>query len=291
MEPGRTSPNSASDTNEVMLRQTPPMSGALPIVAADPTSDLPSMPRPRVRERQKSQNSLLMELLSRRMSRQTLLQHNQFRTQQPPLTPQSPSPLVDNATFDNSLCASNDMAMEIDIDETLGSDSALPTLPCMQKTRPSRRYLPLPYIAPAVPETKIDPDIAARVLTRMQANTQPEPVSTSPSTGSPSVQRIEIDPTELADDDIEADEGYDEGSEEFPWLGEKPSSGLTGALRNQGILSFTTSAEAALRCPKLVRNVPRMRKRTHKKKEHRLRTSRDSARELSQSRAPTADAS
>ncbi|KAL7914883.1 hypothetical protein GGI35DRAFT_435516 [Trichoderma velutinum] len=284
MEPERTSPNSASNTNEVMLPQTPAMPGALPIVAADPASDLPSMPRPRVRERQQSQNSLLMELLSRRMSRQTLLQQNQSRTHQPPLVPQSQPLLVDNATLDS-------MVMDIDHDETLGSEESLPALPCTQKIRPSRRYSALPYIAPVAPETKIDPDVAARVLARMQANTQPESVSPSSSTGSSSVQAIEIDPSEHADDDIEADEGYSEGPEEFPWLGEKPSSGLTGALRNQGVLSFTTSAEAALRCPKLVRNVPRMRKRTHKKKEHRLRTSRDTTRELSQSRAPAADAS
>lgn len=236
------------------------------------------MPRPRVRERQKSQNSLLMELLSRRMSRQTLLQQNQSRTQQPPLVPQSQPLLVDNA-------------MDVDHDETFGDDSSLPALPCTQKIRPSRRYSALPYIAPVAPETKIDPDVAARVLARMQANTQADSISPPSSTGSSSVQAIEIDPTELAEDDIEADEGYDEGPEEFPWLGEKPSSGLTGALRNQGVLSFTTSAEAAMRCPKLVRNVPRMRKRTHKKKEHRLRTSRDTTRELSQSRAPAADAS
>ncbi|KAK4076177.1 hypothetical protein Trihar35433_2737 [Trichoderma harzianum] len=278
MEPERTSPSSASNTNEVILPQTPAMSGAFPIVATDPASDLPSMPRPRVRERQKSQNSLLMELLSRRMSRQTLLQQNQSRTQQPPLVPQSQPLLVDNA-------------MDVDHDETFGDDSSLPALPCTQKIRPSRRYSALPYIAPVAPETKIDPDVAARVLARMQANTQADSISPPSSTGSSSVQAIEIDPTELAEDDIEADEGYDEGPEEFPWLGEKPSSGLTGALRNQGVLSFTTSAEAAMRCPKLVRNVPRMRKRTHKKKEHRLRTSRDTTRELSQSRAPAADAS
>ncbi|PTB57689.1 hypothetical protein M431DRAFT_348164 [Trichoderma harzianum CBS 226.95] len=278
MEPERTSPSGASNTNEVILPQTPAMSGALPIVATDPASDLPSMPRPRVWERQKSQNSLLMELLSRRMSRQTLLQQNQSRTQQPPLVPQSQPLLVDNA-------------MDVDHDETLGDDSSLPALPCTQKIRPSRRYSALPYIAPVAPETKIDPDVAARVLARMQANTQADSISPPSSTGSSSVQAIEIDPTELAEDDIEADEGYDEGPEEFPWLGEKPSSGLTGALRNQGVLSFTTSAEAAMRCPKLVRNVPRMRKRTHKKKEHRLRMSRDTTRELSQSRAPAADAS
>ncbi|KAL6798880.1 hypothetical protein GGI42DRAFT_61696 [Trichoderma sp. SZMC 28013] len=277
MEPERTSPNSASNTNEVMPPQTPAMSGALPIATADPASDLASMPRPRVRERQKSQNSLLMELLSRRMSRQTLLQQNQSRTHQPPLVPQSQPLLADD--------------MDLDHDETLGSESSLPALPCTQKIRPSRRYSALPYIAPVAPETKIDPDVAARVLARMQANTQTEPFPTPSSTGSSSVQAIEIDPTELAEDDIEADEGYDEGPEEFPWLGEKPSSGLTGALRHQGVLSFTTSAEAAMRCPKLVRNVPRMRKRTHKKKEHRLRTSRDTTRELSQSRAPAAEAS
>ncbi|PNP40445.1 hypothetical protein THARTR1_11244 [Trichoderma harzianum] len=277
MEPERTSPSSASNTNEVMLPQTPAMSGALPIVAADPASDLPSVPRPRIRERQKSQNSLLMELLSRRMSRQTLLQQNQPRAHQPPLVPQSPPLLADD--------------MDIDHDETLGSEESLPEVPYAQKMRPSRRYSALPFIAPVAPETKIDPDVAARVLARMQANTQAESIS-PPSTASSSVQAIEIDPTELlAEDDIEADEGYDEGPEEFPWLGEKPSSGLTGALRNQGVLSFTTSAEAALRCPKLVRNVPRMRKRTHKKKEHRLRTSRDTTRELSESRAPAADAS
>ncbi|KAL7942139.1 hypothetical protein V8C42DRAFT_332668 [Trichoderma barbatum] len=288
MEPERTSPNSASVANEVMLPQMPPMSGALPIIAADPTSDLPSMPRPRVRERQRSQNGLLMELLSRRMSRQTLLQQNQSRTSQPPLIPQSPLPLVDNAMLDSSPCASDDMTMEVDFDETLGSDISLPEPSYTQRVRPSRRSLPFPYVAPIAPETKIDPDVAARVLARMQANTQPESVPTSPSAAA---QAIEIDPTEQADDDIEADEGYDEGSEEFPWLGEKPSSGLTGALRNQGVLSFTTSAEAALRCPKLVRNVPRMRKRTQKKKEHRLRTSRDTTRESSLSRAPAVDAS
>ncbi|KAL7936974.1 hypothetical protein V8C35DRAFT_294352 [Trichoderma chlorosporum] len=270
-----------SNTNEMMLPQMPPMSGALPITAADSTLDLPSMPRPRVRERQRSQSGLLMELLSRRMSRQTLLQQNQSRTHQPPLVPQSPIPSADGAA----------MAMEIDHDETLGDDFSLPALLCAQKTRPSRRCLPLPQIAPIAPETKIDPDVAARVLARMQANSQPELIPTSPSTGSSSVPPIEIDPTEQMDEDIEADEGYSEGPEEFPWLGEKPSSGLTGALRTQGVLSFTTSSEAAMRCPKLVRNVPRMRKRTHKKKEHRLRTSRDATRELSQSRVPAAGAS
>lgn len=292
MEPQRTSPHSVSGINEMMLPQLPPMSDALPIVAADPASDLPSMPKPRVRERQQSQSTLLVELLSRRMSRQTLLQQHQSRTSQPPLTARSSSPSmsspsrpppVENATLDSSLCTSNDMTMDIDLDETLGNDASLPSSPCTQRIRPSRRNLLLPYVAPIVPEMKIDPDVASRVLARMQANAQPVSSSVSPSTSSSSVQAIEIDPAERADADLEADEGYSEGPEEFPWLGEKPS-------RSQGILSFTTSAEAAMRCPKLVRNVPRMRKRTQKKKEHRLRTSRDTTRELSQPRAPAADA-
>ncbi|KAL7799040.1 hypothetical protein V8C37DRAFT_145467 [Trichoderma ceciliae] len=308
MELEGTTTRSVADISEVILPQLPPMSDALPIVAADSALERPSMPRPRprprVRERHhqshnhQSQSSHLMELLSRRLSRQNLLQQNQSRTSQLSLTPQptSPSmpshsqpPLVENATLDSSLCASNDMTMEVDLDEADGNSLALPTLPCARRIRPSRRYLPLPYVPPAVPETKIDTDVASRVLARMQADVQPASGSASQSTSPSSVLAIEIDPAEQADVDLEADEGYSEGLEEYPWLGDKPPTGLTGAMRSQGFLSFTTSAEAALRCPKLVLNVPRMRKRSQKKKEHRLRTLRETAGEMSQPRAPAGD--
>ncbi|PTB69744.1 hypothetical protein BBK36DRAFT_1110717 [Trichoderma citrinoviride] len=294
MEPERTSPHSAAVSSDMTAPQLPSGPDALPITA----SDAPSMPRPRARERQQTQNSLLMELLSRRMSRQTLLQQqqNQSRTSQPPLTPQSPQPSMSSSSHSlvhSDWSASNSVTMEIDVDESSNNDVSLP-LPSSSRTqsiRPSRRYLPLPYIAPVAPATNIDPDVASRVLARMQANTQPALDSVPVPTNSPLAPAIEIDPTELVDADVEADEGYGEGpEEEFSWLGEKPSSGLTGALRNQGLLSFTTSAEAALRCPKLVRNVPRMRKRTQKKKEHRLRASRGTNGEPSQAQAPTAGA-
>lgn len=276
MEPTSALPHSVSDTNTVILPHLPPMSDALPMVA---DSALERPPTPRGRERHhRSQSSLLMELLSRRMSRQTLLQQHHSRTSQPPLVPQSTS-LID-ATLDSSLCTSSDMAMEVDLDETL---------PCTQRIRPSRRYLPLPHAPPAVPETRIDPEVAARVIAKMQANAQSVSGLPSLSTTSRTVPAIEIDPSEQADAELEADEGYGEGPDEYPWLSDKPSIGLTGALRSQGLLSFTTSSEAALRCPKLVRNVPRMRKRSHKKKEHRLRTSREMTGEMGQPQTPTRD--
>ncbi|TFB04010.1 hypothetical protein CCMA1212_003728 [Trichoderma ghanense] len=291
MEPERTSPHSASVSDDMTAPQLPSVPDALPIAA----SDVPSMPRPRARERQQSQNSLLMELLSRRMSRQTLLQQqqNQPSTSQPPLTPQPPQPPMSpssHSLLNSGWSAFNSVNMEIDADETFDNDASLPLSPRTQNIRASRRYLPLPCIAPVAPATSIDPDVASRVLARMQASTQPALDSVSLPTNSSPVPVIEIDPSELVGADTEADEGYDEGPEEFPWLGEKPSSGLTGILRSQGLLSFTTSAEAALRCPKLVRNVPRMRKRTQKKKEHRLRASRSTNSEPSQAQAPTAGA-
>ncbi|KAL6878788.1 hypothetical protein J3F83DRAFT_257262 [Trichoderma novae-zelandiae] len=293
MEPERASPHSASVSDDMTAPQLPSMPDALPIAS----SDAPSMPRPRTRERQQTQNSLLMELLARRMSRQTLLQqqHNQSRTFQPPLIPQLPEPSMGSSSqslVNSGLDASNSVNMEIDGDETFGNDA--PPSPSSSRrtrsTRPSRRYLPLPCIIPVAPATNIDPEVASRVMARMQANTQPALDSASLPTSSRSAPVIEIDPSELVGADLEADEGYGEGPEEFPWLGEKPSSGLTGVLRSQGLLSFTTSSEAALRCPKLVRNVPRMRKRSQKKKEHRLRSSRDTTREPSQAQAPAADA-
>ncbi|KAL7814656.1 hypothetical protein V8C44DRAFT_37028 [Trichoderma aethiopicum] len=293
MEPEHITPHSGSVAHDTPAPRLPSVPDALPIAA----SDASSIPRPRTRERRQSQNSLLMELLSRRMSRQTLLQQqqNQARNSQPPLTAQSPQPPMSSSSrslVNSDWTASNSMTMEIDADETLDDDPSLPSSSSQtQSIRPSRRYLPLPYIAPVAPTTNIDPAVASRVLARMRANTQPTLDSVSLPANSSPVPTIEIDPSELvAGADMEADEGYDEGPEEFPWLGEKPSSGLTGVLRSQGLLSFTTSAEAALRCPKLVRNVPRMRKRKEKKKEHRLRASRGTAGEPSQAPAPTADA-
>ncbi|KAM0254735.1 hypothetical protein ACHAQJ_006517 [Trichoderma viride] len=278
MQPQSTSP-SVADSSEMML---PPMSGALPI-AADSALEQPSMPRPRERH-YRSRSSLVMEVLSRRMSRQTLLQQHQPRSSQPPLTPQSTS-LLDNATLDSSsLCASTDMTMEMDLDDI---NLCLPVPPSAQNIRPSRRYLPLPYLSPTVPETTIDPDVASRVLARMQADTLPATGSTSASTSSSSMPAIEIDSSEQANADLEADEGYSEGPDEYPWMGDK----LVGSLSGQGILSFTTSAEAAMRCPKLVRNVPRMRKRSHKKKEHRIRASKETTGgETSQLQTPAGNA-
>ncbi|KAL7918819.1 hypothetical protein ACQKWADRAFT_303166 [Trichoderma austrokoningii] len=221
------------------------MEGALPIDDCA-LEQQASMPRPRARERHyRNRSSLAMEVLSRRMSRQTLLQQHQSRP-------------TDDTTS----------AMEM--------DESMPVPPSAQRVRPSRRFLSLslPHVSPLAPETTIDDDVAARVLARMQADTQPAIISPAERPRSSNlVPAIEID-AEPAD---EADEGYSEGPEEYPWLGEK----LAGSLRSQGLLSFTTSAEAALRCPKLVRNMPRMRKRSHKKKEHRLRTSREPAGESS----------
>jgi hypothetical protein len=178
------------------------------------------------------------------------------------------------------------MTMDIDLDDAVDSNLSLPVPPSAQSIRPSRRYLPLPYVPPVVPETRIDPDVAARVLARMQADTLPAIGPASPSTSSRPAPAIEIDPIEQADADLEADEGYSEEPDEYPWMGDK----LVGSLRGQGILSFTTSAEAAMRCPKLVRNVPRMRKRSHKKKEHRLRTSRETTSgEASSPQTPAGD--
>ncbi|KAH6609594.1 hypothetical protein Trco_002940 [Trichoderma cornu-damae] len=282
-----------SETNEVMLPRLPPLADALPIVAADPALERPLMPGPRDRERRRrSQGSLLVELLSRRMSRQTLLQQNQCRASQPPLVPRPASPPMDSCShprpplaetdsaLDGVLCASGDVTMEIDLDETLGDGLPLPTPPSARRTRPPRSYLPLLRVSPVIPGTKIDPDVAFRVLARMQADTQAASGAALAPARSSSPPAIEIDPAEQADVDLEADEGYGEGSDEYLWLGDKSPAGLAGALRDQGLLSFTTSAEAALRCPKLVRNVPRMRKRTDKKKKHRLRNLRETAGDL-----------
>lgn len=251
--------SSLADASEMMLPQLPPMDGALPIDDADSALEQASMPRPRARERHyRSRSSLAMEVLSRRMSRQTLLQQHQSRLTWPPVG--------DNAALDSSL---DDMAMEMDLDD---ASPSMPVPPSAQRVRPSRRFLSLSlaHVSPIAPETTIDPEVASRVLARMQADTQPA-ISPAQPSGRPNlVPAIEIDAAEQADDG-EADEGYSEGPDEYPWLGEK----LAGSLRSSGLLSFTTSAEAAMRCPKLVRNVPRMRKRSHKKKEHRLRSSRE----------------
>ncbi|KAL7896616.1 hypothetical protein HDV63DRAFT_254957 [Trichoderma sp. SZMC 28014] len=258
---------SFADGTDMMLPQLPPMEGALPIDDANAALEQASMPRPKNRERHyRSRSNLAMEVLSRRMSRQTLLQQHQFQT----------STSGDIAALDSSL---DDMAMEMDLDD---ASPCMPVPPSAQRTRPSRRFLSLslPHITPIAPETTIDPEVASRVLARMQADAQP---ALSPA--SSLVSAIEIDAAEQADD-IETDEGYSGGPEEYPWLGEK----LAGTLRSQGLLSFTTSAEAAMRCPKLVRNVPRMRKRSHKKKEHRLRTSREPTGESSQLQTPAVNA-
>lgn len=263
--------SSFADAGEMMLPQLPPMEGALPIDDADSALEQALMPRPRARERHyRSRSSLAMEVLSRRMSRQTLLQQHQSR-------PTS----TDNAALDSSL---DEMTMEMDLDD---ASSSMPVPPSAQRQRPSRRFLSLslPHVSPIAPETTIDPEVASRVLARMQADAQPAIRPAQSSRSSNLVPAIEIDAAEQADD-AQADEGYSEGPDEYPWLGEK----LAGTLRSQGLLSFTTSAEAAMRCPKLVRNVPRMRKRSHKKKEHRLRTSREPTGEPSQLQTPAGNA-
>lgn len=245
------------DDSAMQPQETPSMEGALPIGDAGSALEQASMPRPRARERYyRNRSSLAMEVLSRRMSRQTLLQQHQSR-------PTS----GDSAALDGSL---DDMTTEMEMEMEMDSSSSMPVPPWAQRVRPSRRFLSLslPHVAPIAPEATIDEDVASRVLARMQADARPAISPARPSRSSHLVPAIEIDAAERAD---EADEGYSEGPEEYPWLGEK----LAGSLKSQGLLSFTTSAEAALRCPKLVRNMPRMRKRSHKKKEHRLRTSRE----------------
>lgn len=257
MQPQGTS--SIADGSEMML---PPMEGALPIDDADSALEQTSMSRPRPRERHyRSRSSLAMEVLSRRMSRQTLLQQHQSRF--------TSSSMGDNAALDSNL---DDMTMDMDLDDASGTTPSMPVPPSAQRVRPSRRFLSLSlaHASPIAPETHIDPDVASRVLARMQADTQPAISPAQSSKSSNLAPAIEIEAAEQADD-AEADEGYSEGPDEYPWLSEK----IAGTLRSQGLLSFTTSAEAAMRCPKLVRNVPRMRKRSHKKKEHRLRTSRE----------------
>ncbi|KAM0483643.1 hypothetical protein ACHAPX_002136 [Trichoderma viride] len=268
--------SSFADAGEMMLPQLPPMQGALPIDDADSALEQASMPRPRARERHyRSRSSLAMEVLSRRMSRQTLLQQHQSR-------PTSTS--TDNAALDSSSSSLDDMTMDMDLDD---ASPSMPVPPSAQRQRPSRRFLSLslPHVSPIAPETTIDPEIASRVLARMQADAQPAISPAQSSRSSNLMPAIEIDAAEQADD-AEADEGYGEGPYEYPWLGEK----LAGTLKSQGLLSFTTSAEAAMRCPKLVRNVPRMRKRSHKKKEHRLRTSREPTGEPSQLQTPAGNA-
>ncbi|KAK1246763.1 hypothetical protein MKX08_000565 [Trichoderma sp. CBMAI-0020] len=261
--------SSFADAGDMILPQLPPMEGALPIDDADSALEQASMPRPRARERHyRSRSSLAMEVLSRRMSRQTLLQQHQSRPT---------SAFGDNAALDSL----DDVAMEMDLDDAAPS---MPVPPSAQRTRPSRRFLSLslPQVSPIAPKTTIDPEVASRVLARMQADAQPA-LRPAPSRSPNLAPAIEIDAAVQADD-AEADEGYSEGPDEYPWLGEK----LAGTLRSQGLLNFTTSAEAAMRCPKLVRNVPRMRKRSHKKKEHRLRTSREPTGESSQLNAMAA---
>lgn len=264
--------SSFADAGDMILPQLPPMEGALPIDDADSALEQASMPRPRARERHyRSRSSLAMEVLSRRMSRQTLLQQHQSRPT---------STFGDNAALDSL----DDMTMDMDLDD---ASPSMPVPPSAQRTRPSRRFLSLslPHVSPIAPETTIDPEIASRVLARMQADAQPAISPAQPSKSPNLAPSIEIDAA-LQADDAEADEGYSEGPDEYPWLGEK----LAGTLRSQGLLSFTTSAEAAMRCPKLVRNVPRMRKRSHKKKEHRLRTSREPTGESSQLQTPAGNA-
>lgn len=283
MQPQGTS--SIAGAGEMMLPQLPPMEGALPIDDADSALEQASMPKPRARERHyRSRSSLAMEVLSRRMSRQTLLQQHQHQSRP------TPASTGDNAALDSSLddmTMTMTMTMEMDLDD---ASPSMPVPPSAQRVRPSRRFLSLslPHVSPITPETTIDPEVASRVLARMQADAQPAIRPAQSFRSSNLVPAMEIDAAEQADD-AEADEGYSEGPDEYPWLGEK----LAGTLRSQGLLSFTTSAEAAMRCPKLVRNVPRMRKRSHKKKEHRLRTSREStcfSGEASQRQTPAENA-
>lgn len=198
---------SFADGGDMMLPQLPPMEGALPIDDANAALEQASMPRPRNRERHyRSRSSLAMEVLSRRMSRQTLLQQHQFR-------PTSTS--GDIAALDSSL---DDMTMEMDLDD---ASPSMPVPPSAQRTRPSRRFLSLslPHVSPIAPETTIDPEVASRVLARMQADAQP---AISPARSSNLVPAIEIDAVEPADD-VEADEGYSEGPEEYPgWARSSP---------------------------------------------------------------------
>ncbi|RFU72542.1 hypothetical protein TARUN_9719 [Trichoderma arundinaceum] len=242
MQPQGTS--NIADASQTMLPQLPPIEGALPIDDADSALEQPSMPG--------------------RMSRQTLLQQHQSRLG----PPTSPS-MGDNATLGSSL---DHTTTEMDLDDASGTTPSMPVPPLAQRVRPSRRFLSLSlaYVSPIVLETNIDPGVASGALAGMQADTRPAVGPAQSSRSSNLVPAIGNDAAEQTDD-AQADESYNEGPNECPWLGEKPAR----TLRNRGLLGFITSDEAAMRCPKLVRNVPRMRKRSHRKKEHGLRNSRE----------------
>lgn len=76
-----------------------------------------------------------------------------------------------------------------------------------------------------------------------------------------------------SDDAMDDDEGFSGWPNDLLKLGEESNEAMNalGAYRRRGLLRFRRSTEAASRCPVVVRNVPRMRRRKQKKMEVRLR--------------------
>ncbi|KAK5987258.1 hypothetical protein PT974_11382 [Cladobotryum mycophilum] len=272
MAPQCPSSTGVSGPNGMLLPPAPPMIDALPILAGEESDCEDSMQAPRClpARQQYEHNTVRMDILSRRLSRHTLIQQI-YQSNTTSSLPQIPSlPPTKSSTSISKLPCLGSANMEIDSDD--GYAAPDPSILSATRFRRSRRDNSK-SVAPKAPETKIDSSVAARVLERMQKNA----VTTSDD-AKPALPRlatlpdIEIDTTDKMTD-LEADEGYAAADGDLAWLEQElPSEAtLAGALKSRGVLRFNTSAETALRCPKLVKNVPRMRKRQQKKKEHRLK--------------------
>ncbi|OAQ62088.1 hypothetical protein VFPPC_14187 [Pochonia chlamydosporia 170] len=87
---------------------------------------------------------------------------------------------------------------------------------------------------------------------------------------------VEVDSKpDLGCDDLDLDEGYGDGTDDFAWTNDGRSliQSLANHARKSGALKYRTSAEAAMECSQIVHKVPRMRRRRHKKNQTRLRAS------------------
>jgi hypothetical protein len=92
----------------------------------------------------------------------------------------------------------------------------------------------------------------------------------------PHIPGLEIDSKpKLECDDLDIDEGYGDGSDDFAWINDGRSliQSLANHARQSGALQYRTSAEAAKDCSQIVHKMPRMRKRRQKKNQTRLRAS------------------
>lgn len=245
-------------TSHYSARSVQPLN-ELPVPALEADNDSHvSLPRPLVRPRQRrTESNQVMDFLARRLARQTLRQQ---RSQSVAASTLHASPLeADDMDVDPEISSDTDIP-SLTAADCLASPLSLPSNHSPHHTS-SSSVLP----SPPPPPTSATPPTAQHIIPAASSSTNLDPLTTESSWSASN----SLPPSCV---NLEADDSYVETPEDLTWLrGGDLKGSLAEVMRKRGILSYTSSAEAAQRLPQLIRNVPRMRKRQQKKREHRLK--------------------